>query len=63
MRIAQRTLRTARLHPALRCICGRVLHGHDFDIEGNCIRLRCGRCHAELIEIVVSTSEDQKEQW
>jgi hypothetical protein len=59
MRLADATLTTARLHPALRCVCGHALNGDDFDVAEAHIRLVCGRCHQELIEIVVSIIDDQ----
>jgi hypothetical protein len=33
MRLAERTLTTARVHPALRCVCGHVVSGYDLDLD------------------------------
>lgn len=63
MYLAERTLRTARIHRALRCVCGRVLTAHDLDLEEKQVRLICGRCHAQLIEITVSVIDDEGEVW
>jgi dCTP deaminase len=62
MRLAQRTLRTARLHPVLHCVCGHVLNGHDLDLDKNQIRLICPRCHQQLLEITVAVIDDQGER-
>jgi hypothetical protein len=42
-----------RLHPALRCICGRTLKGYDASISdnGEQIRIVCQRCHTLLLAI------------
>jgi len=62
MRLSERTLRTARLHPALRCVCGRMMRGHDLDIRGNGLRLICAHCGRALIEIPVCVIDDAGER-
>jgi hypothetical protein len=63
MRLAESTLTSARVHPALRCVCGRVVTGHDLDLDGQCIRLVCTRCHQSLFELQVSVIDDIDEHW
>jgi hypothetical protein len=62
VRLAKRTLTSAQIHPAFRCLRGHVLTGHDFNIGGNCIRLICQSCHRELITIAVSVIDDEGER-
>jgi hypothetical protein len=57
MRLTKSTLTTARVHPALRCVCGHVVSGHDLDLDGMNVRLICTRCHQSLLEIRVSVWE------
>jgi hypothetical protein len=46
-----------RLHPALRCVCGRVLKGWDVIVADDVnsalfpCRLICSACHTELLVI------------
>jgi dCTP deaminase len=46
-----------RLHPALRCVCGRTLRGWDVIIADDVdsalfpVRLICSACHSELLVI------------
>jgi hypothetical protein len=61
--LAQRTLASTRIHPALRCVCGRVLTVHELDLDENHIRLSCARCHTRLIEIPVFVIDGQGERW
>jgi hypothetical protein len=45
------TQTNARIAPNFRCVCGRVLHAYDLDIDDDRARLTCWRCHRVLIEI------------
>ena len=54
----------AWVHPLFRCLCGHVLAGCDFDIDGGRVRLIRGHCHKELlaftIRIIGSDEEYQR---
>jgi hypothetical protein len=63
MRLAERTIRTARLHPALRCDCGHVARGCDLNLNGMYLQLVCANCHQTLFEFKVSVIDDGGETW
>ena len=61
MRLGKRTLTSAQINPALRCICGKALTGHDLDLDENHVRLICNRCHRELIAVTAYVINDSGE--
>ena len=63
MHLAERTIRTARRHPALRCDCGHVARGYDLDLDGMYLRLVCSGCHQTLFEFKVSVIDDRGARW
>ena len=55
---------SVRIHPAWRCVCGRVLKAWDVAVEGGTgttqipFRILCSSCHTELV-VVERLSEAQ----
>ena len=63
MRLAKSSILTARLHPLLRCVCGRALSARDFDLDNMSIKLVCSRCHQTLQEIEVRVIDENGDRW